>query len=50
MADHSDLPDVPEASGAVSTVSVDDVTEAAACEIEQPTASYDTSEITPSAT
>jgi metal-sulfur cluster biosynthetic enzyme len=26
--DHTDLPDVPEASGAVSTVSVDDVTEA----------------------
>ena len=28
MADHSDLPEVPEASGSVATVSVDDVTEA----------------------
>ena len=28
MTDHSDLPDVPEATGGVSTVSVDDVTEA----------------------
>jgi metal-sulfur cluster biosynthetic enzyme len=28
MADHSDLPEVPEASGSVSTVSIDDITEA----------------------
>ena len=28
MPDHSDLPDVPQATGGVSTVSIDDVTEA----------------------
>ena len=28
MADHSDLPEVPEASSSVSTVSIDDITEA----------------------